>query len=697
VAVPPAQQPEAAIRPALFVNSRTEAEPSPGAVARLRGALGFLVAHLKNSSRRRALIIAGLAGGALLLFVVAGVVFYPGLSGRTNSHTSPLEDPEAGVFQADPAGGSSELPSPGYLELASLLVNEHYPEWQAAMNRAPASPPPLNFNEKLSPKDEMMRFVNRAFIGSAGSPNYVPIVQSDKLFPVMDRLGKTRNPVIRLALDKLKEGQRQDADKEVDAHVEAMKKQIDIVAENARRGEYIRTITEEVQRENLDGRFVPESVQRTVNEGEAAIAEATRAAREAEESAPEYKNRERWRLLEEARVEAWKAMEPRLAEVYPPNSPSADLVQIQINRLQFAAVNTGGRVLTNVTLLVQVYHFLTAPDESDYRVYFIPRWEAGQPIYLSTTLWRDDKEPVKGRPPFTFPGNSGDHWLNGLGGVIKVRSVAWAAEANQPEEITSFPAHAEEGARWETKIASDSVTAKVRDWQESQRVKRFIIPSDRTPQAVREAWAQDKFTLPADAFELQAARRVLSYAAADSEPARQAKRLLEHPEAFGSEKNNEVLDQFAKLTEPGARFEGEWKIWLNPGYKAPQAAQDNKDNHGRIVLRIESRDMEARTITATLQDAGHPELQRALKGGFIVDYTGKVGMNFLTPKPEQPKPGTRLTAQERDALRNPPEYWDLLRTPQNFHIWPEGGALQCRTAGDSFWYHYEATLRPSGG
>jgi hypothetical protein len=670
---------------------------------------------VKNSSRRRSLIIAGVAVGALLLFVVAGVVFYSRPAGRTSSDTAPFPNRAAGVFHADPAGGkaapaggkadladgkaapadgSSELPSPGYIELASLLVNEHRTEWQAPFNSAPASPPPLNFNDKPSLKDEVMSNFNRAF-NLSGSTYYVPIVQPDKLFPVTDRLGKTKNPVIRLALDKLEEGQREgeNTDKKVDDHVETMKKQVDIVTQKARRGEYIRTIVEQGQRMNLDGRLVPEPIERTVNQGEAAIAEASRAAREAEQSAPEYKRSERLRLLEEARVKAWKAMEPRLAEVYPPNPPSADLVKIQIQPLQFTAVNTGRRALTNVSLIVQVYHFLTSPDETDYRVYFIPRWDVGQPIHLSLTLWRDPKQPVPGRPPFAYPGYSGENWLNGLGGVVKVRSVAWAAEANQPEKITSFPAHADDGARWEMKIVGDSVAAMVRGW----RQRRNRVPQ-QVPQA---AGAQDRFTLPADAFQLQSARRILTYATAGSEPARQAKLLLENPEAIGNQKDNALIDQVAKGIEPGARFEGEWRIQLSDFTvnvpRAPRAAKDNKNNHGKIVLRIESRDLEAKTITATLQDADHPELQRVLKGTFKVDYAGRVMMNFPSPILPQHNPGTPLTPQELKVLQNAPDYWNLLRTPQQVNIWLErGGALQLQTYGGQAWTYY-ATLRPSGG
>jgi hypothetical protein len=593
-----------------------------------------------------------------------------------------------------PDGVDGEQPLPEYVDLARLIVNEYRTESKGLFLGAPASAPPLKLEDEAGFSRDEAPGLGLLLENLAGrdSTSFVPIFQPDQLLPVLDRLAKTSNPVLRTAVEKFEQARRRgpDIDKYVDAHVEGWRKQVGVVTEAARRGAYVRTIPAEVERVRTDdGAYTDRVVrpERDVDDGAAAIDGAMRAAQAAEENAPAHKKNERHRLLEEARVEAWKAMEPRLAGVYPRRTAAA-LVEFHISdynrdkKAEFTAVNSAGRVLTQVTLIVQVHHFLTTPEATSYRVYYIPRWEIGQTLYLSLYLWRGDAEASKGRPPEAYPGYSGKNWLQGMGGVVKVRSIAWAAEANQPETVTSFPAAAEEGAQWEMRLATGSLADKLRTWQRQFGRVGSV-----------------KFTLPGNSFELQSARRVLTYAAADSEPAKEAKRLIENPEAYANQKAKEQsdrlaeqLDRLAKRTEPGTRLVGDWKMTIDDRDNRaglPPDVLKNKDNHGKVALRFETRDLDARTITATLYDPDHPEIQKALKGVIRSQPDGKLTMDFsrviVQPKPQR---GVRPPRQRPD----PPERWDLLKTDLIVKMWFEGDTLIGATP--TRWY-LSLNLQPS--
>lgn len=693
--------------------------------------------HLTDG--RRWLIVTGVAGGA---FVLAGCVLLmcvlvgAALVGRQSRPEQALKPGAPDVFDnlpnqapkpdggVDPAGADGKLPVPGYLELAQLLVDEHRTESKEPFVTSVEARPGTN---PLT----VCQFVSTGIVSSdrvVAMPPVLPIVQPDKLLPVVNRLAGTQNPAVRLALDKFEEArQRGDkVDKQIDAYAAEEKKRIAEITERARRGDFVETIPAETELvSNGMGGFVQRVVReaRTVDRGPAMIEGAKKAARIAEECAPEDKKNWRHLFLEEARVEAWKTMAPRLVESYPHNPATAEMVQIRITPFdpktkrgpEFTAVNTGNQVLTNVTLIMQVHHFMTAPEETNYRVYFIPRWQVGQSIYLSLTLWRSDAErqgreerartsrvgrPPDGisdaerwriqvsklRPVGAYPAyNSENTWLNDLGGVVRVVSAAWALEANQPEKITSFPAHAEAAAKWEMNSAIRSLASK------------SLVPG--------------KFTVPADAPEVQAARRVLTYAAADSPPARQAKLLIENPEAFANERKKEHIQKqqaeaelFAKLTEPGTSLVGDWKLDFpaamvanNPG-NFPKGFLDHKDNHGKVALRFETRDMKAKTITATLYDPDRPEQQRALKGKIQMLYGNRTGIHFFGHGEEfkymTPKEKLKLTPQEREALKPPPEKWELLTTPASLQMWIDGDSIRLVPQTNAFW-GYRVTVQPS--
>jgi hypothetical protein len=136
----------------------------------------------------------------------------------------------------------------------------------------------------------------------------------------------------------------------------------------------------------------------------------------------------------------------------------------------------------------------------------------------------------------------------------------------------------------------------------------------------------------------------------------------------------------------------------NPG-NFPKGALDHKDNHGKVALRFETRDMKAKTITATLYDPDRREQQRALKGKIqMVQNGSRMGIHFFGPGEElkymPPREKLKLTPQQREALKPPPEKWELLTTPASLQMWVEGDTLRMVPQTNAFW-GYRVTLQPS--
>ena len=60
-------------------------------------------------------------------------------------------------------------------------------------------------------------------------------------------------------------------------------------------------------------------------------------------------------------------------------------------RGEFVVANTSGRGLTDVTLVLDLLHFSTAPESSVFQVYFIPEWRAGHELRLAMTVGKTAK------------------------------------------------------------------------------------------------------------------------------------------------------------------------------------------------------------------------------------------------------------------------------------------------------------------
>ncbi len=179
--------------------------------------------------------------------------------------------------------------------------------------------------------------------------------------------------------------------------------------------------------------------------------------------------------METARFDCWNTLVPKLPEIYRGSPEGHDLIQFRITAPdaaarrgpQFAVVNTSRQTLTDVTLVLDLLHYSSAPESTVFQVFFIPVWQAGAEIRLPTAIAqnRHHGEMSKMRPANADPGPEsalrGIHgewvgansfhrggndpsgsdptksWLAGVGGLVAVQASLWSAQANQPVQI--FP------------------------------------------------------------------------------------------------------------------------------------------------------------------------------------------------------------------------------------------------------------------
>ena len=195
------------------------------------------------------------------------------------------------------------------------------------------------------------------------------------------------------------------------------------------------------------------------------------------EGAKKGKQVERQAAMETARVDCWNTLVPKLPEIYRGRPEGRDLIQFRITAPdaaarrgpQFAVVNTSRQTLTDVTLVLDLLHYTTAPEPTVFQVFFVPVWQAGAEIRLPTAIAqnRHHGEMSKMRPANADPGPEsalrGIHgewvgadrlnrggidpsgsdpaksWLAGVGGLVAVQASLWSAQANQPVQIFPFP------------------------------------------------------------------------------------------------------------------------------------------------------------------------------------------------------------------------------------------------------------------
>jgi hypothetical protein len=524
------------------------------------------------------------------------------------------------------------------------------------------------------------------------SANGVPAC--DQITGALSKLKGAGDPVVKEAVARLETGLQQsvEAAKKIDEEVERASQAISHAggrssaprqADGESNGSYQDRVA---------------AAQRSDAEANAAAVEGAKAYYEQRKrEAPKDKRNALILCMEAARLDCWKKLAPRLSETYRPSPQINELVQFRITapdaaakkpKGEFTVANQSGRTLTNVTLVLDLLHFATAPEPTVLQVYFIPEWQDGHTLRLPMHVAqnRAPGELSKDRPMNADPlrdsstGNSRperDAWLVSLGGLVAVQASLWSAQAHQPVQIFPFPDQALAGARQELEVAAQ-------------------LARNRSNTLMRSASPKTKFTLPADHWEVRAAKRVLTYVPPDSDLARQAHLIIDDPLQLLREHSLGADTLIARLA-PGTVFQGKWTFRMphGPPMRYGELTRERmkklarlKDHSFPCTLTINACNSKTGAVGATLIAATPPGTRREFKGQIVEDRgTGHVRLVF---------PAGRAAAQRSQLLMDTD--FDLFTAPETLTIELNGERLLGKMPGplawDVFWFDVEFT---SGG
>ena len=313
--------------------------------------------------------------------------------------------------------------------------------------------------------------------------------------------------------------------------------------------------------------------------------------------------------MEQARLEAWVELLPRLDALYLTSKPLAGRLAVRLDapdpltgRAAVRLTNTGREPLTNLTLTAELTHFTTAPHPTAIRVYFVTELGAGKTRWLSPLVTRN-VVPTKDAlvPRMTADPGYVDAWMDGAGGLVELKTAAWADQGLQPERAERFPDQAVAMAGWELD-------------QVARLAARHLRPRKDAPN-----WDQYASTAPWR-WAKQTAIRVRQFTPADSDPHRRADLLLNDPTAFLADAVRADADLPTRVLRPGRTFTGEWGVIQTRSVPSPWPAAEGSRRFtlsGRLVLRVDAFDKVAGTAAVTLFDPASPQRWKRMTGEVI--------------------------------------------------------------------------------
>lgn len=404
-------------------------------------------------------------------------------------------------------------------------------------------------------------------------------------------VNETTNAVLRPAVDKLATG-RERAEQIANVHKESAERaqrHEQEVREKAARGEYIREVeVREVVGYGSDGPIY-ENVRRRVDQSDEPLMLAW-FNRKFLASQPEMAKQAVMRSLERSRLEAWGELLPKLGEIYGQKSARNDLATPRIaaadpgkNRpATFAIVNTGGKLLTDVTLAIDLVHFTDAPNVTSRQVLFLPQWPADQAIYLNAashanmiTAQTTRSRPVSARPGFG-PGLDSGRPLMGVGGVVEARVAVWAAQAHQPERAVKYPDVAEAGARFEMDALYAITEHEVLLGKGNYAANPKNAKGQSNPASARQP--KNPFLIPEEFKSLPPSAWVFRGAPHVSELVpgtaleRDAQALLADPVDFIRQRRRKQYDSLMQACAANKRWTGTWTFQITQEKVRPQAS-----------------------------------------------------------------------------------------------------------------------------
>lgn len=381
-------------------------------------------------------------------------------------------------------------------------------------------------------------------------------------------------------------------------------------------------------------------------------------------NAPEIAQQRAIAAMEKGRIEAWNELLPKLPEIYPPAPSKGKLVGIEItpgghdneHPPGLAVTNQSGKTLTEVTLIVDLVHFTTAPEKTCREVFFIDEWKPNKTWYLPTEIYSNLPTTGRARPTWYSPDGKSlhkDKWLCGAGGAVEATLTLWSVELRQPEESVRLEVGAENAARWELDAAiawaaTDTERTKSNRSRRSANSARNRNNRRGRTVADREAARKNGDTAdkkqadrkpPIDIIpSVRIAKRVATWVPADSEYGKIARMLLTEPAKAVEAWRQRESDILLTAVPEGARYVTDWIYYppppaLKQGKRNqpnlldllanPQAMERPAPRQGKLMLEITASDPKSGRVTARAYDVETRKKQHTLLGKASYDPQSK--------------------------------------------------------------------------
>ncbi len=354
--------------------------------------------------------------------------------------------------------------------------------------------------------------------------------------------------------------------------------------------------------------------------------------------------------MEQSRISAWNVLLPRLKNIYKNDAKLGNTLSFKIvppdeksgTKTRFIARNEGKTTLTNVTLILELVHFSTAPETTSLRVVFIPNLEGGSSIELAPDLIRNclTEEYSMGRPIEAEPNiprvrekptiKNFQFTLGGVGGIVELKSTIYTEQGNQPERSLKFPRQAEEGGEWEIESLYRIMSMLIKDSN-----SKIATPKEAFARIVGN-WGE------------RVSRRIPKFLPADSESVKRAKLALENPDEFYQDCVKRADKLAAKTIVPGAMYKGDWKL-----IRITDDPEPTQISRGELIVRIETTNPETNSVTISVFDPANPErlLHRSGRVQTAIDGTKELyfarAIAAVDPRDRRNVPSVAQQAQQR--------------------------------------------------